>query len=321
MFYDGKKPRYDINALIESLLNNEALGNCRTLVWGGGEPILDKGFNLLIEKIVARLPYASQRVLTNAVKYSKTIERLLREDKISITSSVDAGTDETFLLIRGSFKLKEVLSNLKRYASANVTKVTIKYIFTEGNSSIDEVKSFISLIQNYKLTGCNFQISSDFKKEKIILDDVISMIAMYGLLYDAHCRVVYFDDLLRIRLDEANANSEKLIKSKIVEMGFAHFLANKSSYKSVAIWGAGWQAKYLMEKTSFFKSVNIEFFVDSTISKIGCEFLGHSIYAPYALLNSDIPIVIAAVQGFPVIYEEYLALGIDESRLIKKLIL
>jgi glycosyltransferase involved in cell wall biosynthesis/organic radical activating enzyme len=321
VFYDGKKPRYDVNLLIDSLLNNNALDNCKTLVWGGGEPVLGKDFKLLIEKLVNRLPDASQRVLTNAVIYSKTIEHLLREDKISITTSVDAGTDETYLLVRGRPKLKEALSNLKRYASASAAKVTIKYIFTEDNSSIDEVRAFISLICDFNLIGCNFQISSDFKKENISLDDAVLMIVMYGLLSNAPCRVVYFDDLLRIRLDEVNAHSEKLIKSKIVDMGLAYVLADKSSYKSVAIWGAGWQAKYLLEKTSFFKYVDVEFFVDSTISKIGGQFLGRSIFAPAVLLDSDIPVVIAAVQGFPVIYDAFLALGIDKTRLIKELII
>jgi len=321
LFYDGKKSRYDVNILMQSLIKNNALDNCKTIVWGGGEPVLDKGFNSLFKKMVVHLPSVRQRVLTNAVKYSKTIERFLKEDKICITSSVDAGTDKTFLLIRGRPKLKEVMSNLKRYSLANASQVTVKYIFTEDNSCIDEVKSFIALIKKYKLTGCNFQISSDFKKESISRNDVISIIAMYGLLYDERCRVIFFDDLLRIRLDEVNANSEKAIKTRIDEMGLTHAIADKSFFKSVAIWGAGWQAKYLIEKTSFFKTVNVEFFVDSTISKIGGQFLGRNIYAPDVLLDSYIPVVIAAVQGFPLIYDAFLALGIDEARLIKKLIL
>ena len=319
-YYGGKKPKFDVNALIESLLNQNALNGCNTVVWGGGEPVLDKGFAPLIEKLVNRLPGATHKVLTNAVRYSETVEHLLAEDKISITSSVDAGTDETFTLVRGRPRLRETLANLEKYAFANSSKVTIKYIFTEGNSSIEEVKAFVSRVQEFNLIKCNFQISSDFKKEKISLDDAILMIAMYGLLTDAGCRLVFFDDLLRIRLDEIHAHSEKLIKSKIAEMGLGHVLADEASYKSVAIWGAGWMAKYLLEKTSFFKHVNVEFFVDSTPSKIGGRFLDRDILAPSALLDSDIPVVIAAVQGFPIIYRAFSTLGIDESRLIKELI-
>lgn len=321
IYYDGKKPKYDVKSLVESLLNKNALDNCKSVVWGGGEPILDKDFTLLINKLVNQLPGARQQVLTNAVKYSTTIEHLLAEDKINITSSVDAGTDETYMLVRGRPKLKETLNNLKKYAAANANKVTIKYIFTEGNSSIDEVYAFVSLVKNYNLIGCNFQISSDFKKESISIDDSILMIALYGLLNDAQCRVVFFDDLLRIRLDEVYSHSEKVIKSKIASMGLRHVLADKDSYKSVAIWGAGWQAKSLIEKTLFFKHVDVEYFVDSTPTKIGRKFLGHDIFGPSVLMDSDIPVVIAAVQGYPMIYDAFLNLGIDESRLIKKLII
>ncbi|WP_198012286.1 glycosyltransferase [Desulfosarcina sp. BuS5] len=320
-YYGGKKPRYDVKALIESFLNQNVLDSYSVVVWGGGEPVLDKGFAPLIEKLADQLPGANQRVLTNAVIYSETIEHLLAEDKVSITSSIDAGTDETYLLVRGQSKLREALANLEKYASANSAKVTIKYIFTEENSSIEEVKSFIPFMKNFNLIGCNYQISTDFKKEIVSIDEAILMIAMYGLLTDAGCRLVYFDDLLRQRLGKIHSHSENLIKSKIVDMGIGHVLADKASYKSVAIWGAGWQAKYLLEKTSFFKHVDVEFFVDSTTSKIGGQFLDHNIFAPTALLDSDIPIVIAAVQGFPIIFDAFLALGIDESRLIKKLIL
>ncbi len=318
-YYGGKKPKYDVNALIESFLNQNELDNCYTVVWGGGEPVLGKDFALLLEKLVSRLPTASHRVLTNAVTYSSIVEQLLAQDKISIVSSIDAGTDDTFMLVRGRPRLRETLANLEKYASANSSNVTIKYIFTDGNSFIEEVKGFVSLVQEYNLIRCNYQISSDFNKESISSDDAILMIVMYGLLTDAGCRQVYFDDLLRIRLDETHSRSA--IKSKIAEMGFGHILADEASYKSVAIWGAGWTAKYLLEKTSFFKHVNVEFFVDSTAAKIGSRFQDRDVLAPSALLNSDIPVVIAAIQGYPIIYDALLALGIDESRLVKKLIL
>ncbi|MDP3744227.1 MAG: glycosyltransferase [Methylotenera sp.] len=319
-YFGGKQANYDVKRLLEKLLDSHALDNCGTVVWGGGEPVVGKHFDVMLEKTVARIPNATQRVLTNSVKHNKTVQRLLAENKVSVTTSVDAGTDDTYTKIRGMASLNKAMANLQKYAEANSSQVTVKYIFTEGNCSIDEVRAFISLVHDYKLIDCNFQISCDFKHETIALDAVISMIVMYGLLTDAACRLVFFDDLLRQRLGEAHAESEHVIKLALKELGLGHILADKLAYKSVAIWGAGWQSKYLIENSAFFKDVDVEYFIDSRPSRIGERFMDHDIVGPDTLLQSDIPVVIAAVQNLPLIYKSFVALGLDESRLVKKLI-
>lgn len=320
-YYGGKQARYDVKGLVDKLLDGHMLDNCSTIVWGGGEPVIGKDFDVMLEKTVTQIPKATQRVLTNSVKHSKIVERFLQEDKISVTTSIDAGSEATFKQVRGMASLKKAMKNLKRYAEANANQLTIKYIFTEGNYSLDEVRGFINLMHDYNLIDCNFQISCDFKHETIALDAVISMIAMYGLLTDANCRLVFFDDLLRQRLGEAHRESEPQIRAALSELGLGHILADRNAYKSVAIWGAGWQSKYLIEKSAFFKDVDVEYFIDSRTSRQGERFMNHDIVGPETLLNSDIPVVIAAVQNLPIIYKSFVDLGIDESRLIKQLII
>ena len=46
----------------------------------------------------------------------------------SITTSIDAGTEETFQKVRGAKRFEKVLSNLKLYSKLNPDLVTIKYI-------------------------------------------------------------------------------------------------------------------------------------------------------------------------------------------------
>ena len=320
-YFGGKQANYDVKRLVDKLLDTHALDTCGTVVWGGGEPVVGKDFDVMLEKTVEHIPNATQRVLTNAVKHNKTVQRLLEENKVSVTTSVDAGTEDTYTKVRGMASLKKAMKNLEKYAEANSNQVTVKYIFTEGNYSVDEVKAFVSLVQDYNLIDCNFQISCDFKHETIALDAVISMIVMYGLLTDAECRLVFFDDLLRQRLSEAHAESEQVIKLALKELGLSHILADRAAYKSVAIWGAGWQSKYLIEKSAFFKDVDVEYFIDSRTSRIGERFMDHDIVGPDRLLNSDIPVVIAAVQNLPLIYKSFVDLGIDQSRLVKQLII
>ncbi len=55
-----------------------------TIIWSGGEPVLDRSFPTLINSIIDRLPHTKHRVITNSVRYSKTLEDLLSAGRISI---------------------------------------------------------------------------------------------------------------------------------------------------------------------------------------------------------------------------------------------
>lgn len=321
VYFGGRQPHYDVKHLVNELSECHALDNCSTVVWGGGEPVVDKDFDALLEDMVRRLPHASQRVLTNSVKHNKTVQRLLAENSLSVTTSVDAGTEKTYVKVRGMPSLNKAMANLRQYAEANSSQVTVKYIFTDDNRSLEEVRAFVALVTDYKLIDCNFQISCDFKHETLTLDTVVSMIVMYGLLIDAGCRIAYFDDLLRQRLSKRHAEAAESIQHTLKGLGLSHILADNSAYESVAIWGAGWQSRYLIEKSAFFRNVKVAYFIDSRPSVIGKNFMGHEIFGPDTLLKSGIPVVISAVQNLPLIHRSFVALGLDRSRLINKLIL
>lgn len=320
-YYGGEQARYDVKGLVNKFLSQNMLNECHTIVWGGGEPVVGKDFAEMLARTVSALPNAKQRVLTNSIKHSSTVEKFLQSGQVSVTTSVDAGNKETFSNIRGMDSLNKVIRTLKKYATANADQVTIKYIFTEGNCSLDEVHAFVDMIESNQLLNCNFQISCDFKHETIASDAVIAMIALYGLLTDKDCRLVFFDDLLRQRLSETHAQAEPIIKSTLSTLGLGHIIADSHAYPKVAIWGAGWQSKYLIEKSSFFREVEVEYFIDSRASRIGERFMDHDIVGPEQLLKSEIPVVIAAVQNLPIIYQSFQQLGIDDKRLIKQLII
>ncbi|MBI2307772.1 MAG: glycosyltransferase [Rhodocyclales bacterium] len=320
-YYGGSPPQYDVEAFVDELLAAGALDACHAVVWGGGEPVVDKNFARLIEKLVERLPNADQRVLTNAVKYSKTVEKLLAAGSATVTTSIDAGTADTFARVRGKAKLHNVLATLARYAAASAERVTVKYIFTAQNHSLDEVQGFADLISDHRLTACNFQISSDFKEEAVSPTVALSMIVLYGLLSRAGVQVIFFDDLLRHRLSDILADHETALRNQLAALGLADTLADPADYPAVVVWGAGWQSRYLLERASFFKQVPVAFFVDQTAAKIGSTHFGRPVRSPECLLATGEPIIIAASQGFPVIYRNFLALGLPPERLVRQLIL
>ena len=147
------------------------------------------------------------------------------------------------------------------------------------------------------------------------------MLLMYGLLHKAGCKVVYLDELIRHRVNDLIEGSNDKIFNAVQEEVGVHFIASPEIYSKIIIWGAGQQAKYLMKQSRFMKQTQLVGFVDSTPSKIGKKYLGQNVYDISFLHKNDFPIVIAAVQGYPLIIEEMNALNIDRNRLINKLII
>ncbi len=320
-YFGGKGTSYNVRRTLEDFLKSGVLKNCELVVWGGGEPVLGRDFTNMIHMLTTNLPAAQQRVLTNAVERSSTLETLLVQQKAQIITSIDAGTEATFETVRGRSDLRKVCENLMIYARANSARVTIKYIFTDGNESVEEVKCFVALMREYDLMQCNFQISCDFKHEFINPDVASAMILMFGLLCKIGNSAVIFDELLRHRLSAVINFDDSTQIERIHALAGFNFIATPFKYSHVIIWGAGQLAKYLLEKSVFFKNVEVDFFVDSTPEKVGSYFFGKEVRDPSALLNNDLPVVIAAVQGYPLILEKFHQMGLSGSRLIQELIL
>ncbi len=253
--------------------------------------------------------------------FNKAIYELLLAKKVSIFTSIDAGTEETFVKIRGKNSLHKVMENLVKYSSANAEAVTVKYIFTDGNKFQAEIRAFAELIDRYQLKACNFQISFDFKEERISSDDLVLIVRLYKSLKQLGAHVVYLDDLILMRIGELSADEEALLADKLELAGLNDIVALADSKVPVALWGAGETARLLLEHSNYFKRVELAYFVDPDPNKIGTTFMGKPVYAPDVLTKTQTPVFIAAVQYYAPIYREFKQLGLPDSRLINKLII
>lgn len=319
-YFGGEKAAYNVKELIKKFISNNYLENCKTIVWGGGEPVVDKSFNDLVDLINHYAPDAKQRFISNAIVYSQKINDLLSHGNGHLTTSIDAGSEEKYLKIRGAAKLKQVFENLQKYAENGSKNITIKYIVFEDNKDIEELCLFTDKIKEYNLVKCNFQISYDFKEEVIDSDSAFSIILLYGLLMHENVRLVFIDEFIRQRLTMTD-EMFKFVIQKLTKMNLVDSLADRNKFDEIIIWGAGEQTKYLLRHSYFFKNVKVKYIVDNTVSKIGRKYLGYMVHDPEVLLKSDDHVLIAAVQGSPIIYDEYIKLGLDESRLIKGLVI
>lgn len=319
-YYGGLKSNYNVINILSAMYNNNSLSKCKSVVWGGGEPVVDKKFEEIF-KLLVKSTSANYKVFTNAVKYSKVLNDLISKDIVEITTSIDAGTSKVFELVRGNDKLDIVIRNLKRYSSKNPKNVTIKYVFTNMNSSLKEVNAFISMLQENNLIKCYFQISCDFYLEEITEEQLFSMIYMYGSIRNNLGSNVFFDDLLWYRMNKSFID-HKFDILKRVEMyeESAHCIASYDNIDSVVIWGAGKIALDMIKYSDFFKHVDVDYLVDSNRNNIFNSFNGKEVCSPRSLLNNNSMIVVASAQGYSSIISDMKTLGIDTSRLVQGLI-
>lgn len=323
-YYGGESPQYDLSSFISQLKQLGFVEFCDSIVWGGGEPVLDNNFESLVSSVLNDLNPKYLRFFTNAVRHNLLLQDLLNDKRIYITTSIDAGSKETYNKVRGFDRLEKVYSNLEKYAEISPDRVTIKYIFTEGNTSSEEVSLFLGYIQKHGLEKVNFQISFDFTKELVEKNDYLRIIEMYSGLQSLNARSVFLDDLIWQRFSSEDF-SRILNQDEFVSHGYSRLIASKEEHQSVVIWGTGSMANFLVAKSHFFSECSPEYFVDGErIFNTEYEIepiTGKRVYPPSKLLDDNSRIVIAAAQQLPVILQSMENLGIHPNRLIREIVL
>jgi pyruvate-formate lyase-activating enzyme len=314
-YYGGKRPSYDVDALYSELKMGGALEQCAAIVWGGGEPLAGKNFAENIVKFTNDLKPTYNKVFTNAILYSEPLAKLLAEGRASITTSIDAGTPETYEKVRGANQLHRVLGNLRRYVREGAKDVTVKYILTTENASMAEVTAFFDLVRQYELLSCSFQISSDFKNETLSDDAAYSAVSLYLMLKKAGAGHVFFDDHVRPRI---NAYATKAFP--MLQKQFGEDLADPRQFTKVVVWGAGQFSRRMLSNSIFFSQVAVDFFVDKDSQKVGREFFGKTIKPVTAILETDLQIVIGASGQYAEICEELSAMGVTKDRILSGII-
>lgn len=320
-YYGGKPSVYEPYQVVKSMLSSNALINCEYIVWGGGEPTLDKGFTKVLQQIEQGVPNVKQRVITNATRYIPALAELMRDDRAFIVTSIDAGTEPTFKAIRKYNNFTAIWRNLKKYADVAPQNVIIKYILMPENMATDELDAFCELVSQYALEGCNFQISCDFRTKELNLNQAFALSLLYAKLSKLNVNFVFLDDLVWQRLSTINQETIYLIHEELTRLNLNSIYETSDKYAHIVVWGTGAQAKLLMDKTLFLKQAQIDYFVDPREGKYGTEFYQKPVKPSESLLMDDQPILIAAVQSAPFIYQDIQKLGISKERIIKGLVL
>ncbi len=155
---------------IKQLYKHDKIDKYNLIVrFGGGELGVLKEFPKLIDL------FLKNNVLnvwceSSGVKYSKSVEKLLKNGKGVITVAVCSGDRDIYKKIKQRDKYKQVMNNLKNYAKAakkykkdlnNIENVISKFIILPGfNNNIEEVEKWIQESIKYGLK--HVEISMEF---------------------------------------------------------------------------------------------------------------------------------------------------------------
>ena len=314
-YFGGIKPMYDVMNFLETADKGGALTQCEYVVWGGGEPTVERNFSKILVAMSKFVPHVQQRVITNGTMYSEELASLLKQDRAFIVTSIDAGSKAVFQAVRKYDDFERVLNNLQRYRNISPQNVIIKYILLEENRSSEELQGFIALMEKYDLLKCNVQISCNFKTDSIDNRDITSIVELATLLKKHGAHFVFTDDLVWQRIPRMSELLRDELKEHVPEANIEPLPDTP-----VVVWGTGAQAKIILQKSAYFQKAKIAYFVDPRSGHIGKKLNGHDVRAPSALLDDKYPIVIAAVQSAPFIYKQIQQMGIDKDRIVNGLV-
>ena len=322
VYYGGVRSKYNIVEFISYLSKNNSLDNCYQVVWGGGEPTLDKSFEQILEAIEKHAnPNIYHRVFTNSSRFSPAIKKYLEKNLIKIVTSIDAGTAEVFHKVRGRSKLKDVLENLKIYSSVDSSKITIKYIFTNDNSDYEELNKFIENLVQYNLLNCNFQISFDYKKDKIDLIRLKSICYLFGKLIQQGCKRIFLDDHVVSRFVTLDQKLVNEIKDFLKIHSMEDVIIDNLKEKDLIIFGAGRISAEIIEKANFFKRLDNFYIVDSDPSKVGEDFKGKKIMPIDFLKENNYRVYIGAAQSYDDIFKVVKSIKSDTKSIINGILI
>ncbi len=322
VYYGGKRSKYNVVEFISYLSRNKSLDNCNQVVWGGGEPTLDKSFEQILEEIHTHAnPKTYHRVFTNSVRISDPIIKFLKKGLIKITTSIDAGTPEKFKEVRGRPKFFNVFENLNKYASVDPSKVTIKYIFTEENKDEKELEAFIKNCLKYKLEKCNYQISVNYKKEKFDFEFLKSIAFLFTTLQKNNIKKVFLDDHIMLRFGSLTKNELEKFNLYLKSHNLQNIILNPDEVQNLVIFGAGKIAGEIIKKTSFFRNIKNFDLVDSDKNKIGTKMFSKEIKSPSILKLDDRKIFIATAQFYDEVYNKITEIKGSNSDILSGLII
>jgi hypothetical protein len=177
-----KQQRSDYNTLsvVKQLLENNIISPSAFIFWAGGEPTLLNDFE---ESLTLMYEYGTENeIATNATIFSEAIYRFLHPGgRLILKTSIDCGTRDSFLQMKGKDLFDTVWKNLSKYASTG-GEVSAKYIISHDNITRRDLDGFINQMIKYKILWAHIDINHNFSKSEVTEHHILAAKYLYDNL-------------------------------------------------------------------------------------------------------------------------------------------
>ena len=163
-FFNSNKT-YNIYPVIKDMIEKGVLSKNATVTFGGGEPTILHEFEELVYLLLDYDVY-NIRIHSDGIKYSPAIEKGLKLGKITLITSLDSGSKETYEKIKQVPCYDKVWQNMAKYAKTKNGLIRTKYVLIPGiNDSLSEVRNFLKKTSEAGIRNIAFDIEDTWFKE------------------------------------------------------------------------------------------------------------------------------------------------------------
>ncbi len=165
----NSKPHYKVMPMLKELFKKKLFRPGGEVTFAGGEPTILNEFedivNCLLKNGVERIT-----VHSSGIKYSKAIEKGIKEKKLSVCLSADSGSRDTYFAVKRTDKFDKFWQNVEKYANAqsddNKYLVETKYIIIpQINDNKEEIEKWFSLNMACGIKSIVIDIENEYCKE------------------------------------------------------------------------------------------------------------------------------------------------------------
>ena len=112
-----KKKHYKVMPMLKELFKKKLFRPDGEVTFAGGEPTILDEFEDII-KILLKNNVPRITVHSSGIKYSKAIEKGIKEGKVNVCLSADAGSRDTYMAVKRVDKFDKLWENVEKYANA-----------------------------------------------------------------------------------------------------------------------------------------------------------------------------------------------------------
>ncbi len=143
---DFVPPQYDnIIEIIEEFRKRDKLLYPNSIDYNGGEPTLLENFDEILNYLVDNnIGYTT--VYSNCLKYKQSIFDALKQNKIGLITSLDAGTPSSYEKIHQVKAFKLHVETIIKYKQSGSDNLVVKYNICKENVTDDDLYGFVFLM-------------------------------------------------------------------------------------------------------------------------------------------------------------------------------